>query len=286
LPPGNTGLGEETILRLSSHNPSRIYLAARTESKAEAAIERIKAKVPNAPVSFVQCDLTSFPSIKACAREFVSKETRLDLLFLNAGVMALPAGLTEQNYEIQFGTNHMGHALLTKLLLPTLLKTAALKDSDVRIITVASIGHMLAPFRGIAFKDLKTDMRSYLTSARYGQSKLANILYTKELQKRYGEKGIKAVAVHPGVVGTNLYESIGRRFWGLNRLIGLVCTTVDNGAKNQLWAATAEKSSVKGGEYYTPVGLAGQGGRATENKALGEELWEWTEKELEDWKLE
>ncbi|KAG4025001.1 hypothetical protein MFRU_074g00070 [Monilinia fructicola] len=286
---GNVGLGLETILQLSKHNPSHIYLAARSESKATAAIKEIQSKVPNASITFLQCDLTSLPSVQECAKQFDTKESRLDLLFLNAGIMAVPAATTEQGYEIQFGTNHVGHALLTKLLLPTLLRTAEQKDSDVRVISLSSLGHKLGPVGGIKFDDLKTDMNSYTTSSRYGQSKLSNILFTKGLDKRYGERGITAISVHPGVVNTNLYATALEKYGVFGKIGGLVrdlaFTSMADGAKNQLWAAVANKGSGKGeivkGEYYTPVGISGNGNSYTTDEKLADELWEWTEKELE-----
>ncbi|KAL2073916.1 hypothetical protein VTL71DRAFT_11242 [Oculimacula yallundae] len=281
---GNVGLGKQTILQLSKHNPKRIYLAARTQSKAEAAIQEIESLVPSAPITFIQCDLTSLKSVQQCAREFTSKEGRLDLLFLNAGVMALPAGTTTEGYEIQFGTNHVGHALLTKLLLPTLVKTAQEPGADVRIISVSSIGHIGAPWAGISFPDLKSDMKGFSTWSRYGQSKLANILFARALEKRYGEKGIMAVAVHPGVVDTELYKTTFSGYFGLGKWLDrgkrFVITGVEKGALNQLWAAVGKKDVVQSGEYYTPVGVSGQGSKTSLNEELADKLWEWTEKEL------
>ncbi|KAF5015370.1 hypothetical protein F66182_13324, partial [Fusarium sp. NRRL 66182] len=133
---GNTGLGKETILQLARHNPARIYLAARNQRKAESAIQSIKQELLAAKgagsaaaeavdIQFVQLDLTSFPSIRQAAETFLQNNTRLDILVLNAGVMAEAAVTTPQGHEIQFGTNHIGHFLLTKLFLPTLLKTAS-----------------------------------------------------------------------------------------------------------------------------------------------------------------
>lgn len=286
---GNVGLGLETILQLSKHNPSRIYLAARTQSKAESAIKEIQSKVPHAPISFLQCDLSSLPSVQKCAKEFNSTETRLDLLFLNAGVMALPPGTTEQGYEIQFGTNHLGHALLTKLLLPTLLRTAEEKDSDVRVVALSSAGHVLAPPQGIVFEKLKSDMKNYFTFRRYGQSKLANILFAKGLQKNYGSNGITVVSVHPGVVNTSLYTTMLGGFGPLGKVMGMTqgffYTSQEDGAKNQLWAAVGKKGGNKGevtpGEYYCPVGTPGQGTKISGDDMLADKLWEWTEKELE-----
>jgi retinol dehydrogenase-12 len=293
---GNVGLGKETIMQLSKHQPAHIYLSARSADKANTAIEEIKAAYPPKsskpcpPITFIPCDLTSLPSVQAAARTFVSRESRLDILILNAGVMATPPGLTEQGYEIQFGTNHVGHAFLTKLLLPTLLKTTQDPAADVRVVSLASIGHIGAPLKGIDFNTLKTNMDGLTTHTfvRYGQSKLANILFTKELNKRYEDRGIMAVAVHPGVVNTELYRSTVA--WPVvGTLVGAVksalWTSVADGVKGQLWAATAPRGLVKSGEYYTPVGVLGQGSAKSSDMALAEKLWEWTEKELAEYTL-
>ncbi|KAH7305074.1 hypothetical protein BKA65DRAFT_203647 [Rhexocercosporidium sp. MPI-PUGE-AT-0058] len=286
---GNVGLGKQTILQLSKHNPKRIYLAARTQSKAEAAIKELQSLVPSAQITYIHCDLMSLSSVQACAREFTTKEGRLDLLFLNAGIMATPPGTTTEGYEVQFGTNHVGHALLTKLLLPTLVKTAQEPGSDVRVICLSSLGHLYAPWSGISFPDLKSDMKSSTTWCRYAQSKLANILFAKALQKRYGEKGVKAVAVHPGVVDTELYRSTFSGYMGLGKLLDkgkrYVYTGVEKGALNQLWAAVGKRDAVQGGEYYTPVGVSGQGSKWCWDEELADRLWDWTENELIRYKI-
>ena len=292
-PKGNVGLGKETIIQLAHHNPAHIYLAARTESKALEAIKDIQTAVPNCPpLTFIQCDLTSLPSVQNAAEQFVRKEKRLDILILNAGIMATPPGTTEQGHEIQFGTNHLGHALLTKLLIPTMVETAELPDADVRVVAVSSAGHGFAPVtKGIDFAQLKTDMASSFTLTRYGQSKLANILFIKGLAKQYPQ--ITAVSVHPGIVKTDLYESMST--WSLvGSAIGIAkerfYTSVQDGAKNQLWACvgrrgTEAKGEVQSGEYYTPVGVSGQGSRFTNDEELTEKLWVWTEAELEKYTL-
>ncbi|CAK1354494.1 unnamed protein product [Cercospora beticola] len=276
---GNTGLGKEAVLQLAKHNPQEIFLAARTQSKAEDAIADIKTRVPNAKISYIKLDLTSLASVKDAAEEFKARSDRLDILINNAGIMAVPYSKTKDGYEIQFGTNHIGHALLTKLLLPTLLKTADQPGSDVRIVNVSSIGHMIAP--GIIYD--QDALESYATLRRYGQSKLSNLLHARELQRRYPQ--ITATSVHPGVILTDLYasqkqSSIFARF-GLP-LIKPLTLDVPGGAKNELWAATADKKEVGSSYYWTPVGIKSGGSFWHAQKPqLAKELWDWTENELE-----
>ena len=280
---GNTGLGKETVLQLAKHDPKEIFLAARTPSKAEAAIADIKKAVPKGNVSFIQLDLTSFASIKHAADEFNTRSDRLDILINNAGIMAVPWGKTNEGYELQFGTNHMGHALLTKLLLPTLLKTAEQPNSDVRIINVSSEGHQMAPGAGIIYE--QAELEKWGTWRRYGQSKLANILHARELARRY--PSITSTALHPGVIVTDLYASMNQTLVG--KVFGVIASTatsagllydVPKGAKNQLWAATASKETVRQSYYWKPVASKGSGSALAQKQDLAEKLWGWTEKEL------
>ncbi|KAL8724772.1 MAG: hypothetical protein Q9181_006684 [Wetmoreana brouardii] len=278
---GNTGLGKEAVLQLAKHNPSRIYLAARTPSKGEAAIEDVKKVVPNANITYLKLDLCSFKSITTAAQEFTSQSQRLDVLMNNAGIMATPLAYTEDGYESQFGTNHMGHALLTKILLPTLTSTAEEEDSDVRIVNLTSVGHNLAPRpQGIIFDKDKLDKQG--PWPRYGQSKLANILFTKELANRY--PSITSVAVHPGVILTDLYGPSQQGNIVLRYALKLVgpwfMPDVPTGTCNQLWAAVGKKSEIASGTYYRPVGRPSSGSAWTQKKDLAQELWDWTEKEL------
>ncbi|KAL8992374.1 MAG: hypothetical protein Q9169_007150 [Polycauliona sp. 2 TL-2023] len=275
---GNNGLGKEAVLQLAKHSPARIFLAARTPSKAEAAIEEIKKAVPSATITNLKLDLCSFKSISAAAQEFKSQSSRLDILMNNAGIMATPLAETEEGYESQFGTNHMGHALFTKLLMPTLLKTAEEEGSDVRIVNLSSEGHNLAPGpRGILFDEAELKKQGPWT--RYGQSKLANILYTKELASQY--PSITSVAIHPGVVMTDLYAPTNMLMKYAVKLLGpLMLADVPTGTLNQLWAATGKKTEMVSGTYYTPVGVSSKGSKYAQNTDLAQELWVWTEQEL------
>ncbi|RYP46800.1 hypothetical protein DL768_007042 [Monosporascus sp. mg162] len=255
---GNNGLGKESVRQFAKHN-AKVYMGARSEQKANEAIAEIKKEVPNADIAFLQLDLASLDSIKKAAQQFVGENDRLDILMNNAGIMATPPGLTKDGYEIQFGTNHVGHALLTRLLMPLLEKTAAGVNSDVRVINLTSDGHELfAPSSGLLLEDAKTDMDSLSRWARYGHSKLANIYFTKGLAKHYPQ--IKSVAVHPGVVSTGLADGI----------TGL------------LWASTARREEVGSGRVYYPVAKEHPGKPLANDHEKVDELWEWTEAQFRE----
>ncbi|KAK5682260.1 hypothetical protein LTS10_005386 [Elasticomyces elasticus] len=285
---GNNGLGKETVHRLS-RNGAHIFLAARTESKARAAITEIQSVVPDAHITFLQLDLSSFASIKAAATSFLSHSNRLDILVNNAGIAGQPFSLTEDGYEIVFATNHIGHALLTKLLLPTLLKTAELPGADVRVINVSSKGERFAPAEGIVYDQQALENVAKLS--RYGHSKLANILHARELQRRY--PSITATAVHPGVIMTDIYASFSETNSALRFLAPAVQAIapygvlpdvydVPGGTLTQLWAATAPKEEVRKSHYFLPVGVASAGSKHGQDAEMAKQLWEWTEKEVAD----
>jgi NAD(P)-dependent dehydrogenase (short-subunit alcohol dehydrogenase family) len=278
---GNCGLGRQSVLDLARQKPAHIWLAARDAVKAQEAIDGIRKELGSentTAITHLPMDLCSLASVREAAEKVLAETPdRLDILMLNAGIMAHPPGLTKDGYEIQFGTNHMGHALLTKLLLPTVLKTPG-----SRVIVVASSLQALAPGQGIDYDTVKTPGEKISTWARYGQSKLANVLYASELARRHPE--LMAVSCHPGVVETNLMQTIHRTSFSyriLDPFMRLGFVTVSTGAKNQLWAATAE--GVETGTYYTPVGVKGSGWGTGKGRdeALAKQLWEWTEKELE-----
>ncbi|KAF9776774.1 hypothetical protein IL306_005001 [Fusarium sp. DS 682] len=284
---GSNGLGKESILQLAKHEPAEIWMGARNAERAQTAIDDIQKEIPNSvSIKFLHMDLRSFASISEAATTFRKQSSRLDILMLNAGIMITPAGLTEDGYEIQFGTNHMGHALLTKLLLPTLVSTAALPDSDVRVVILSSEAHNMAPSEGILWETLKTEANGITTRARYGQSKLGNILYARELTKRHPQ--IKAVSVHPGMVKTNLgNESASKSVLlrtALTAARAVIGVDVATGALTQLWAATGK--GVKAGEYYEPIGVTGRGSKWTRDEELGDKLWKWTQNEIEGYKAE
>lgn len=284
----NSGLGLQSVLDLARHGPKEIWLTSRTTEKADQAIQEIKKEVPSANLKPLSLDLSSFASIKSAARSFTQSSQRLDILLLNAGIMASDAGLTKDGYEIQFGTNHVGHALLTKLLAPVLDKTAAEPGSDVRVVVLTSAATAMAPKDGIEFDRLKTEQVPMGTWTRYGQSKLANALFARQLAKLHPTWTV--TAIHPGVVTTNLSRYAYDRHWwakSLKPIANFLLTTVEQGALNQLWGATAPKGDIKSGEMYFPVAdlTGGRRGPHVKDDAMAKKLWDWTEQELKGQQL-
>ncbi|KAL4944142.1 hypothetical protein BDV06DRAFT_220610 [Aspergillus oleicola] len=277
---GNTGLGKESIRQILQHNPSQVFLAARTESKARAAIADLESTAPNVKLTWLPLDLASIKSVTDAVDLFQKHADRLDVLLLNAGVMSLPPGETDLGHEIQLGTNHTGHFLLTKLLLPTLLKTAEEPGSDVRVVSLSSVGHNLSPDFSTILDQNK--LKECNTHARYGASKAANILFASELARRY--PSLTAVSVHPGIILTDLYTSVkaNNPFAEVGlKILSVFGTKVEEGAWNQLWAGFgAKKGELRNGGYYVPVGNGKTGNRFVVNGYMGRRLWEWTEEEV------
>ena len=247
--------------------------------KAESVIKDIKSIVPSVNLSFLKLDLSSLVSVAEAAHEFIDRSGRLDILINNAGI-AVSSGITQEGYEIHFGTNYIGPALLTKLLLPTLLSTAKEPGSDVRVVNLSSEALNMAPTGDVIFEKSKLD--TYNTWARYGQSKLAIVLYTREFSARY--PCITTVSVHPGIVRTDLYASSKKTNplikYGIALMGPLVMQTPDHGAHNQLWAATVSKKHISSGSYYKPVGVLSKGGGNAGDSEMSGKLWKWTENEL------
>lgn len=282
---GNSGLGEATITAIAQHNPGKIYLAARSRSKADTAIARIRATstaAASTQIEFLDLDLASFKSIKSAAARVNSEVDRLDLLQLNGGIAMTPHDRTEDGYELQFGVNYLGHAFLTQLLMPKLLATTSLPNTDVRIVSMSSIGHkVFAPSSGILFDELKSAMDGHPGRELYGQVMLAKTLFAHELARRYPQ--IISSSLHPGTVKSNVWGGQKDINWLLRNLVikplvFLTGVSEEEGAKTQLWCSFSK--DVGNGSYYEPIGKAGQQGKLTRNNELSTRLWEWTETEL------
>jgi NAD(P)-dependent dehydrogenase (short-subunit alcohol dehydrogenase family) len=193
----NSGLGLRSAEALAAKG-ARVLMACRNATKAAAALEGVKAKATGPAPEVVALDLSSLASVRECAAGLAEREHHLDVLMNNAGIMAVPKGKTADGFESQMGTNHLGHYALTGLLLPTLLAA-----SEPRVVTVSSNGHRMGR---IDFDDLFWDRKRYSRWRAYGQTKLANLLFTSELQRRAVEHGtvLTAAAAHPGYAATNL----------------------------------------------------------------------------------
>ncbi|KAI2464841.1 oxidoreductase [Annulohypoxylon bovei var. microspora] len=282
---GTAGLGKESLIQLAKHKPAHLYFTGRNQKSADAVISDISAIDVSVGVTFLQCDFGSRASIAKAAEKFHSD--RLDVFIACAGVMAVQADVTADGYEVQFGTSHMGNFTLLKLLLPAkravllpvLLRTAEKPASDVRFVALTSLGYVMHPHGGILFDEVRSKQEGRNTWVRYAQSKLANILTAKEMARRY--PSITSVVVHPGTVKTGLVDGLS---W-VNRMIvyatnprGLM--TVEQGACNMLWASTTQKSNLKPGQFYLPVGKPGDLVRDGENMDLAKQMWDWSEREI------
>jgi NAD(P)-dependent dehydrogenase (short-subunit alcohol dehydrogenase family) len=243
----NTGLGFETAKVLAAKG-AQVVIAVRDAEKGKAAAAQIVGNVPHADIAVQPLDLGSLQSVRAAADELKAAYPRIDLLINNAGVMYPPKQTTSDGFELQFGTNHLGHFALTGLLLDHLLPV-----EGSRVVVVASIAHNIRA--GIHFDDLQWE-RSYNRVSAYGQSKLSNIMFAYELQRRLATAAANtiAVAAHPGVSNTELMRHLpGATLPAFNKLAGLVTNSPAMGALATLRAAT--DPAVTGGQYYGPDGF-------------------------------
>lgn len=206
---GNTGIGKETCRVLLLKN-AKVWLAARSESKAQLTIDELKQTTGKDDIHFLQLDLGSVISVKKSAETFISQNKVLDILINNAGVLLPPPGSkTSDGFELQWGTNLLGHFVLTKTLLPLLISTASQRPKgSVRVVNVSASGHAFAPEVGIDFSTLRNGTRNGFKNAMEdsGQGKLGIILVTNELAKRYTKDGVLFFSLHPGAIRTELQE--------------------------------------------------------------------------------
>ena len=251
----NTGIGYQTAAVLA-HRGAHVVLAVRNPEKGNAALSRIVAAGPRADVTLQALDLSSLDSVRSAADALRTAYPRIDLLINNAGVMLMPKQVTKDGFELQFGTNHLGHFALTGLVLDHLLSVRG-----SRVVTVSSMGHRLRA--AIHFDDLQWERR-YEPGAAYGQSKLANLLFTYELQRRLaarssGKNATIAVAAHPGTSNTELTRNLPAIFRPVKAVLGpMLFQSPAMGALPTLRAAT--DPAVRGGQYYGPDGFLEQRG--------------------------
>jgi NAD(P)-dependent dehydrogenase (short-subunit alcohol dehydrogenase family) len=269
----NTGLGYWTAEMLADKG-AHVVLAVRNLDKGKDAVDRITAKSPKADVALQQLDLTSLDEIRKTAEELKAAHERIDLLINNAGVMYTDKATTKDGFELQFGTNHLGHFAFAGLLLDRLLPV-----QGSRVVTVSSIGHRI--IAKIHFDDLQWE-RSYNRVAAYGQSKLANLMFTYELQRRLAAKGAPTVALaaHPGGSDTELTRNIPRLLKPVVDVVWpMFSQSAEMGALPTVRAAT--DPSAQGGQYYGPDGIGEQRGypkvvkssKQSHDEAIQRRLW-------------
>lgn len=273
----SSGLGLETCRVLAAAGAT-VLMVARNNEALEAVAEEIRQRQPEAQLLTQIMDLADLDSVRSAAAEILQQADKIQLLINNAGVMACPLMRTAQGFEMQFGTNHLSHFLLTGLLSPALINGSA-----SRVINLSSAGHKFGPFN---FSDPNYHQREYDKWQAYGESKTANILFSVGLDLRMRERGVRAFAVHPGMIMTNLARhleaaditALTDRSSSSERL---VFKTPEQGAATTVWAATAPDLALEGGQYLEDCHIAqaaeSGGSNGVESyavdPAVAEKLW-------------
>ncbi|KAJ3549858.1 hypothetical protein NM208_g288 [Fusarium decemcellulare] len=285
---GNSGIGYYTVAYLAEHG-AHLYMCARSLEKGKAAITNIKKMHPSANIDLLQMDLMDLSSVVAAAKRFLSLETTLHGLINNAGIMATPFEMTKDGHEAQWQTNYLSHWVLTEHLLPLMIQTSKKSPpGSVRIVNLTSAGHLSAPKSGINFDDLS--LKDSSQWARYGQSKLANILHTKTLHKKYGpgspgEGEIWMSSVHPGMVDTNLTTPTDQAGGGMASVMSVLrllklTWPADKGSWNTLFCAASQDMKAEQSGMYVEIFRrclepTWQSGPAKDEK-LAQRLEDWT----------
>jgi NAD(P)-dependent dehydrogenase (short-subunit alcohol dehydrogenase family) len=274
----NSGIGFEAA-REFARKGAQTILACRNLEKGQAALDQIKAEIPDASAEVMQLDLARLESIRQFVEAFEAKYDRLDILLNNAGIMMVPYGKTEDGFERQFGINHLGHFALTGRLIDLLSKTA-----DARVVNVSSNGHR---FGKIDFEDLMYEDKKYSSIGAYARSKLANLLFTYELQRRFEAQDLDviAVAAHPGNSDTNLGAHLVEypAYKIMQPIFGRMGQSAAMGALPSIRAAV--DPDVAGAEYFGPDGKMEAKGypvlvpssKASHNQSDAQKLWEISE---------
>lgn len=245
---GSSGLGAETARAMAAAGAD-VTITARTEAKGQPIVDQIRASTGKT-ISVESLELGSTKSIRAFAERINAEDEKIDVLINNAGVMACPETKTEDGFEMQFGTNHLGHFLMTCLIAPSLADGG-------RIVVLSSSAHQMS---NVMFDDIDMKKGGYDRWKSYGQSKTANALFAVELNKRLAHRNIEVFSVHPGVIGTNLAKHLGLRDYLM--FIPMLITgavkrkSVPAGAATQCFAATAPEIAGKGGSFLADCKIA------------------------------
>jgi retinol dehydrogenase-12 len=260
---GNTGIGRATAEGLAAGG-GRVYLACRSVAKGEEAAAAIRGATGSSSVSVLPLDLADLDSVRSCAASFLALGEPLHVLVNNAGVGGVH-GLTRQGFELMFGVNHLGHFLLTGLLLERLTDSA-----PARVVTVSSDAHYSA--RGIDFAALRRRARHITGLPEYAVSKLCNVLFSQELARRLAGTGVTTYALHPGVVASDMWRRVP---WPVRPLVTRRLLSVTDGAKTSLYCATSPDVAQASGLFYDQCAERPASSVATPE--LGGTLWDRSE---------
>ncbi len=278
---GTAGLGVETARSLAAHGAA-VTLTARDMDRGEAVAADIRQSTGNQAVDAMELDLASLASVRAFTDAYLARYDALNILINNAGIMACPQDSTEDGFELQFGTNHLGHFLMTNRLVPALLKGA-----PSRVVALSSRAHHMAT---VDFEDLDFSGRGYNKWIAYGQSKTANILFAVALDARLREQEVRAYAVHPGVIETELSRHMDDEDRAMisaraEQIGNWTVKSIAAGAATSVYAATAPELENQGGQYLEDCGIAPVENEAASHgvrayaleQSTAEQLWQVSE---------
>ncbi|BAU02299.1 hypothetical protein VIGAN_11179800 [Vigna angularis var. angularis] len=268
-----SGIGVETA-RVLAMRGVHVIMGVRNLITAKDVKEAILKEIPTAKLDYMELDLSSMASVRKFASNFISSGLPLNILINNAGIFAVPFTLSEDNIELIFATNHIGHFLLANLLLDTMKKTAHESKKQGRVVNVSSIVHQLP--RGIRFDQIN-DPSSYHMWFTYGQSKLANVLHANELARRFKEEGVDITAnsLHPGAVVTNIFRHTNILSGLINTVGRLVFKNVQQGAATTCYVALHPQVREISGHYFEDCNVSTENSQAR-NPELANKLWDFS----------
>ncbi|XP_062297206.1 retinol dehydrogenase 12, like [Scomber scombrus] len=259
----NTGIGKETAIDLAKRG-ARVIIACRDMEKAQEAVKEVITNSGNENVVCMKLDLSDIRSIREFAEAINKDEPKLNILINNAGVMVCPYGKTADGFEMQIGVNHMGHFLLTHLLIDLIKRSA-----PARIVTVSSMAHS---WGSINLEDINSE-KSYDKKAAYSQSKLANVLFTRSLAKKLEGTGVTTYSLHPGVVQTDLWRHLNGPQQFVMKMVSPFTKTSVQGAQTTIYCAVEPKLEKESGGYYSDCAPANCSA-AGKDDDLAQKLWE------------
>lgn len=267
-----SGIGEVAFSKLTPYF-NEIFLLARNESKVDKLIQSLSSS-DQKKVRFIYCDLADMDSVVIAAKSILEKTTSLDVLINNAGGIFQNKEVTKDGFEMGLSTNHLGHFLLTSHLMPILLNSKGPK-----VINVSSEAHRAAK---VDFDDLNYEKKKFSSFVSYANVKLFNILFTKSLAEKYGEKGLNAYALHPGVVKTNFGKETSGIFGFFWKLAAPFMITAEEGAKTTIFLAKTKIDSLKNGYYFKKSKPTKPSSEAN-SKKMRDRLWKESEALLKNW---